>query len=348
VSYPPAVWMALAAAALFGGSTPLIKLLVGDASPLALAGLLYLGSGLGLAGTRLLRDRTWRASGLVPTDWRWLAGAIGFGGIVGPVLLVWGLTRTAAGTASLLLNLEAVLTSLLAWVVFREHVDRRIMFGMGLIVAGGVALSWPTAASADDAGLGLLAILGACLCWAIDNNLTRKVSAGDVMFTASAKGLVAGATNFGLSLALGEQLPGWSHAGAAMLVGWLGYGVSLAFFVHALRGLGAARTGAYFSTAPFVGAAVSIVLLGEAAPPAFWIAAVLMGGGVWLHLTERHDHPHVHEALGHAHAHVHDSHHRHAHDFSWDGREPHDHTHRHTPLHHGHPHFPDIHHRHPH
>lgn len=348
MTLPAAVWLALGAAALFGGSTPLIKLLVGDASPVALAGLLYLGSGVGLAATRLLRDRGWRPSGLSRTDWTWFVGAIGFGGILGPVLLVSGLARTGAGAASLLLNLEAVLTAALAWVVFREHADRRIILGMGLIVAGSIALSWPAAgASADDA-IGPLAILGACLCWAIDNNLTRRVSASDALFIAGAKGLAAGSVNLGLALALGQALPAQPIAGAAMLVGWLGYGVSLALFVRALRDLGTSRTGAYFSTAPFVGAALSIALLGEPTPPSFWLAAILMGVGVWLHLTESHEHAHQHEALSHGHAHVHDAHHPHDHDFPWDGREPHDHPHTHDPVRHGHPHFPDIHHRHRH
>ncbi len=348
---PAAVWLALAAAVLFGGSTPFIKLLIGDASALALAGLLYLGSGVGLAVTRLLRDREWRPSGLSPTDWPWFIGAIGFGGIVGPILLVWGLTRTGAGTASLLLNFEAVLTAILAWIVFREHADRRIVLGMGLIVAGGIVLSGAaTDGSAGSVGsaLGPLAILGACLCWAIDNNLTRKVSAADALFIAGIKGLAAGVVNLGLALALSEPLPAWPNAGAAMLVGWLGYGVSLTFFVRALRDLGAARTGAYFSTAPFVGAALSIALLGEPTPPPFWLAVILMGVGVWLHLTEHHEHAHEHAALSHTHAHVHDEHHQHEHDFPWDGREPHDHPHAHTPMRHFHPHYPDIHHRHRH
>ena len=345
---PTAVWLALAAAALFGGSTPVVKLMVGESSALALAGLLYLGSGLGLAATRLLRDRGWRPSGVPATDWPWLAGAIGFGGVLGPLLLVVGLARTGAGTASLLLNLEAVLTALLAWVVFGEHAGRRIVGGMALIVAGGVALSWPSADAHAADWSGPLAILGACLCWAIDNNLTRKVSASDALFIAGTKGLAAGAVNLGLALALGAALPAWPLAGAAMAVGLLGYGVSLVFFVRALRELGTSRTGAYFSVAPFVGAALGIVLLGEPTPPPFWLAAILMGLGVWLHLTEHHGHAHRHEPLSHAHAHVHDEHHRHAHDFPWDGREPHDHPHAHAPMRHHHPHFPDIHHRHRH
>lgn len=345
---PLAVWLALLAAALFGGSTPFVKLLIGESSPLVLAGLLYLGSGLGLAVTRLIRDRGWQTSGLSGSDWLWFAGAIGFGGVLGPFLLVLGLTTTGAGTASLLLNLEAVLTAGLAWVVFKEHADRRIVAGMALIVAGGVALSWPSGESSVGNLSGPLAIMGACLCWAIDNNLTRKVSASDALFIAGAKGLVAGAVNLGLALVLSHSLPAWPLAGATMIVGLLGYGLSLVFFVRALRELGTSRTGAYFSTAPFVGAALSIMLLGESTPPPFWVAAVLMGLGVWLHLSERHGHEHTHESLMHSHEHTHDAHHQHVHDFLWDGKEPHSHPHSHAPIQHIHGHFPDIHHRHRH
>jgi drug/metabolite transporter (DMT)-like permease len=345
---PAAVWLALLAAALFGASTPFVKLLIGDGSALTLAGLLYLGSGLGLVTTRLLRDRGWRPSGMSGADWPWFAGAIGFGGILGPVLLVLGLAKTGAGAASLLLNLETVLTAMLAWIVFKEHAGRRIVIGMGFIVAGGIALSWPAGDAGTNDWGGPLAIVGACLCWAIDNNLTRKVSASDALFIAGTKGLVAGAVNLGLALLLGHPLPVWPLAGAAMVVGLLGYGLSLVFFVRALRELGTSRTGAYFSTAPFVGAALSIVLLGELTPPPFWIAVILMGVGVWLHLTERHEHEHVHDVLTHAHEHLHDEYHRHAHDFPWDGREPHSHPHSHIPVRHSHNHFPDIHHRHRH
>lgn len=347
-SPPKTVWPALAAAALFGASTPLVKLLVGELPPLLLAGLLYLGSGLGLAAIRLLRDRGWKPGGLAPGEGRWLAGAIVFGGMLGPALLVFGLARTGAGPASLLLNLEAVFTAVLAWVVFRENADRRIVLGMLCIVAGGAVLAWPAGGSAAPDGIGLAAIAAACLCWGIDNNLTRRVSGADALFIAGAKGLAAGTVNTGLGLLAGATLPAWPLAGAAMLIGLAGYGMSLVLFVLALRNLGAARTGAYFSTAPFIGAAVAIVLLGETAPAPFWIAAGLMALGVWLHLTERHEHTHTHEALEHSHPHVHDAHHPHAHDFDWDGREPHSHSHRHETITHTHPHFPDIHHRHEH
>ncbi|MBL8447123.1 MAG: DMT family transporter [Zoogloeaceae bacterium] len=345
---PSGAGQALIAALLFGASTPLVKLLTGELSPVGLAGLLYLGSGLGLACARCLRDGGWQPSGMRATEWPWLGGAVVAGGILGPVLLVLGLTRTGAGTASLLLNLEAVLTAGLAWMAFKEPTDRRIVLGMALIVAGGLALSWPSSQAGISAGLGPLAVAGACLCWAIDNNLTRKVAASDALFVASVKGLVAGVANLSLALSLGEALPEWRLAGTVMVLGLFGYGVSLVLFVRALRALGTARTGAYFSTAPFLGAALSITLLGEPTPAPFWAATVLMAIGVGLHLSERHDHEHQHEALAHAHSHVHDEHHQHEHDFAWDGREPHRHAHQHMPLRHTHPHFPDIHHRHPH
>jgi drug/metabolite transporter (DMT)-like permease len=343
-----AIWPALAAAALFGGSTPLVKLLVGELPTLLLAGLLYLGSGLGLAAIRLLRDRGWKASGLETGEWRWLAGAIVFGGLLGPVLLVFGLTRTDAGAASLMLNLEAVLTAVLAWVIFKENADRRIVLGMLLIVAGGAVLAWPAAGGESPDWIGPLAIAAACLCWAIDNNLTRRVSGSDALFIAGAKGWTAGVVNTSLALLLGASLPAWSVVGASMAVGLVGYGLSLVLFVRALRDLGTARTGAYFSTAPFIGAAIAIVLLGESTPAPFWLAASLMGLGVWLHLTERHAHVHTHEPLEHTHPHTHDAHHRHEHGPDWDGTDSHSHLHRHVSVTHKHPHFPDMHHRHRH
>jgi drug/metabolite transporter (DMT)-like permease len=191
-------------------------------------------------------------------------------------------------------------------------------------------------------------VAGACLCWAIDNNLTRKVSANEPIVIAGTKGLIAGITNVGLALAFGAPRPPAPLIAAAATVGFLGYGVSLVLFVLALRGLGAARTGAYFSTAPFVGAAIAIAAFHEPASTAFWVAAMLMAVGVWLHLIERHEHEHSHELLIHTHSHQHDSHHRHTHAFAWDGREPHTHEHRHDSITHSHPHYPDIHHRHGH
>jgi drug/metabolite transporter (DMT)-like permease len=350
VSVHRAALPALGAAILFGASTPFAKQLIGDglsASPFLLAGLLYLGSGLGLAVMRLLRDKGWAAPGLPRHEWPWLLGAIGFGGVLGPLLLMVGLAHTSAATASLLLNLESVLTALLAWLVFREGTDRRIVLGMVLIVVGGAVLAWPSDEMAVD-WLGPLALSGACLAWAIDNNLTRKVSATDALFIAGSKGLVAGCVNTSLGLALGAAWPTSGLLGSALLIGFLGYGLSLVLFVLALRGLGTARTGAYFSTAPFVGAALAIALFGEPVSLVFWLAAGLMAAGVWLHLSEHHAHDHQHTTLAHAHPHRHDAHHQHSHEADWDGTEPHTHTHQHVPLHHRHAHFPDIHHRHSH
>jgi drug/metabolite transporter (DMT)-like permease len=343
------VFYALGAAALFGASTPLAKHLLGSISPLLLAGLLYLGSGMGLAVARLVRDRGWQPLGLPAGQWPWLLGAMVSGGVLGPTLLMIGLATTLASTASLLLNLEAVLTAVIAWTVFKENTDRRIVLGMALIVAGSLLLSWPGhLATGHGTWIGPVLIAGACLCWAIDNNLTRKVSASDALFVAGFKGLVAGTVNMALAFALGAHWPTPDLMLQAGLIGLLGYGVSLVLFVLALRGLGAARTGAYFSTAPFVGAALAIVLFHDSTSVWFWGAALVMGVGVWLHLTEAHSHSHTHEAMEHDHPHVHDAHHRHEHDFPWDGKEPHTHPHRHELLTHAHPHYPDVDHQHRH
>ena len=345
------VLYALLAALLFGASTPLAKSLLPQMTPLLLAGLLYLGSGVGLAVYSFLRSRRSNPSrneaALTRKDAPWLAGAILAGGVIAPVLLMWGLAATPASSASLLLNLEGVLTALLAWFVFKENFDRRIALGMALIAAGGVSLSWM---GRLEVGVpwGSLAIIGACLAWAIDNNLTRKVSASDPVQIAMAKGLVAGSVNTGLALALGAKLPAASSLMATGVVGFFGYGVSLTLFVLALRHIGTARTGAYFSVAPFVGAAISILFLGDTLTIGFIAAAVLMALGVWLHLTERHGHEHHHEPMEHDHLHQHDDHHQHVHSASDLPGEPHSHAHRHEPMIHSHPHYPDIHHRHRH
>ncbi|MFJ7882931.1 EamA family transporter [Pseudomonas sp. NPDC096917] len=341
---------ALAAAALFGASTPLAKVLGTEIPPVLLAGLLYLGSGVGLLLARCIRDRGWKRSGLTVGEWPWLVGAIVFGGIFGPVALMFGLTRTSGATASLMLNLEPVLTALLAWVVFKENADRRIVLGMLAIIAGGIVLSWPSgqASGVSQSLFGPLAVAFACFCWAVDNNLTRKVSASDALYIAGAKGLFAGLVNCTLALMLGAQWVPVQVLTPTLLIGFLGYGVSLVLFVLALRGLGAARTGAYFSTAPFLGAAISILVLGESVSWLFWLAAACMITGVWLHLTESHDHTHQHQPLEHTHRHMHDEHHQHEHVGDEPAGVAHSHTHQHVPIRHNHPHFPDIHHRHTH
>lgn len=341
------VLYALLAAVLFGASTPFAKVLLSDTPPVLLAGLLYGGSGIGLGVWLALRPRrrrpvaAWRRSEALC-----LAGAVVAGGILGPVMLLAGLERMPAASASLLLNMEGVLTALLAWLVFRESLDRRIFAGMLAIVTGGVVLAWPQRVALG--GGGAVWVAGACACWAMDNNLTRKVSAGDPVVIAALKGLIAAAVDLGIAAGFGAHWPAGPRILAAALVGLAGYGVSLALFVLALRHLGAARTGAYFATAPFIGAAASLVLFRQMPGVIFWIAALLMGAGVWLHLTERHAHLHTHGHMRHAHGHAHDEHHQHSHDFEWDGREPHYHEHAHQPLAHSHPHYPDIHHRHEH
>jgi drug/metabolite transporter (DMT)-like permease len=345
----------LLAAALFGASTPLAKRLVEDISPFLLAGILYLGSGLGLTLLRVIRDRGWRAPEIATIEWPWLLSAIGFGGVIAPVALMFGLSQTGAATASLLLNLETVLTAVIAWVVFREPADRRIVLGMLAIVLASVLLSLPSAApgptSAANPGntvLGPAAVALACLCWAIDNNLTRKVSASDAVFIAACKGLIAGLVNSLIAWQFAVSLPAAELIVAAAALGFVGYGVSLVLFVLALRGLGAARTGAYFSTAPFVGAAMALLVLGEPTPRGFWVAAALMSFGVWLHLSERHEHEHRHEALEHSHQHDHDEHHQHEHDPPYQSNKPHAHRHSHPESVHRHVHAPDIHHQHNH
>jgi drug/metabolite transporter (DMT)-like permease len=343
-----AIAAALLAALLFGASTPFAKLLVGTVSPILLAGLLYLGSGLGLWMIRLLRARRHAVAHLPPHAWPWLLGAIAAGGVIAPVLLMYGLTQASASSASLLLNLETALTALIAWVVFRENTDARIVVGVILIVAGGAVLAWPQAQVVHGTLRGVTLIAGACAFWAVDNNLTRKVSSADADFIAGTKGLVAGTTNVILALGLGATWPPPGLVLSAMTIGLLGYGFSLVLFVLALRGLGSARTGAYFSTAPFLGAAIAVIALHDPTPTGFWLSACLMAAGVVLHLTERHVHQHTHDPVDHAHSHVHDIHHRHVHEFAWDGAEPHVHEHHHEELVHDHPHYPDSHHWHRH
>lgn len=344
------VWAALASAFLFGAGTPLAKGLLVQVSPWLLAGLLYAGSGLGLLIYRLIKKLPTPC--LNRSESLWLIAAVVCGGGVAPVLLLFGLTRMAASHTSLLLNAEAVLTTLLAWALFKEHLGSRIAIGMALIVAGALLLSWPQ--GGVDGGLQAdelwpaFAVLLACAFWALDNNFTRKVALNDASWIACIKGMSAGVTNLVLAFVMGAAVPSATSVSAAMVVGFLAYGVSLALFVVALRHLGASRTGAYFSTAPFVGALISVLLFAEPVSWQLGAASALMGLGVWLHLTEHHAHKHQHRAHSHSHAHVHDEHHLHDHAPGVDASEPHVHAHDHQPLTHDHAHYPDAHHRHGH
>ncbi len=337
---------AIASAVLFGAGTPLAKVLLGDVSPWLLAGLLYTGSGVGLVAWRLVR-RAPRVR-LQRHEITPLIGAIFFGGLLAPVLLMAGLSAMLASGASLLLNAEAVFTAVLAWVVFRENVDRRIALGMAAIVLGAVILSIPAGAAVGPLWP-MLAILAACLCWGLDNNLTRMVALNDATWLAAVKGAVAGPVNLLLAFLLGATLPSVGATLAALIVGLFAYGVSLSLFIIGMRHIGTARAGAYFSVAPFFGAVIAVVM-GE---PVTWpliVAAALMAIGVWLHLTERHEHEHKHEPLTHDHWHAHDEHHQHEHP---DGmvvpaRGWHRHDHSHERVTHTHEHYPDAHHRHGH
>ena len=342
----PGIGAALVAALLFGAGTPLAKLWLADTDPWLLAGLLYAGSGLGLTLWRLLRPPLERAR-LGRGDGPWLAAAVLTGGVVAPVLLMWGLAHLQAASAALLLNAETVFTVVIARLAFGENVGRRVFAGMLAIVAGAVLLSWPREAATVSL-LAPLAVLAACAAWGLDNNLTRKVSLADATLVASVKGAVAGVTNLVLALALGAAWPSAGRVGGALVVGFLAYGVSLAFFVVALRHLGAARTGGYFGVAPFFGAAVATWLLAEPVTAPLLAAAALMAVGVWLHVGERHEHAHRHEPLDHEHEHEHDDHHRHSHADGPVAAGPHTHRHHHEPMQHAHSHTPDAHHRHRH
>lgn len=348
LAWPGAAY-AIGSAMLFGASTPFAKLLLGQGvSPWLLAGILYLGSGAGLAvvyGVRRFSARPREAS-LRRSDLPTLALVILFGGVAGPVLLMLGLTTTPASTAALLLNVEGLATLAIAWIAFRENVDRRLLVGAAAILTGVVLLSWrggPT-----RFGPGGLAVVGACIAWGIDNNLSRKLSTSDPVQLAMVKGLAAGIVNITLALSVGARWPAPLSLGGAAVLGFLSYGASLVFFTLGLRHLGAARTGAYFSTAPFLGAAVAIPLLGEKVTLVWALAGLLMAVGVYFHLTEDHSHAHDHEPLDHDHPHVHDAHHRHVHGPEDPPGEPHVHAHHHAPMRHAHAHYPDIHHRHRH
>jgi len=351
VSMNIGIIFALLAAGLFGASTPFAKLLIDQISPVALAGVLYAGSGIGLFSwlfvRKVLFKRVRSETRVTRTDAPWLAGAVLAGGVIAPISLMFGISLIPASNASLLLNLEGVFTALLAWFVFKENFDFRIMLGMGFIIIAGGLLSWQETQIIGIPWGGLF-VVAACFFWGIDNNLTRKVSVSDPVQIAAIKGIVAGVVNLTIAAFMGATFPAVTKIILAGIVGLLGYGCSLVFFVIALRNLGTARTGAYFSVAPFFGATLSLLLLHEQPTLSFWIAGILMGIGIYLHLTERHEHNHTHEETAHAHEHIHDEHHQHDHDFEWDGTEPHSHYHRHKPLTHWHAHYPDIHHQHMH
>ena len=336
----------LLAAALFGLSAPIAKRLLGEVSPQLLAGLLYFGAGLGLSLWHGVRGAP-REAALQRRDLPALAGVVVAGGIAGPLLLLMGLSRVSGVVGSLLLNLEGPFTMLIALLLFGEHLGRYGAAAAALILAGAALLKLdPAPGSADVPGM--LAVALACLAWALDNNLTQRLSLRDPFAIVRIKTLAAGSFNLGLGLLLGGRLPGWRVCAAAMLLGLVSYGGSVVLDAYALRLVGAAREAAYFATAPFVGALLSTLLLGESLRAVDFGAMFAMALGVVALLVERHSHWHEHEPLEHEHSHVHDEHHRHSHPAGIAPGEPHSHPHRHTALAHEHPHLSDAHHRHRH
>jgi drug/metabolite transporter (DMT)-like permease len=345
----------LLSAVLFGVSTPLAKALLGDVRPVALAGLLYLGVFLGLtlyswfvkatAGRR--DDAVGRQEArLEKKDLPWLAGSIIAGGIIGPVCLMAGLSRVSGFSASLLLNFEGLATAFIAVLLFRENAGRRIWLALAVMTAAGVFLSWNPGSGKFSPG-GTTLIILAMVGWGLDNNLTRQISDKDPVQIARIKGLVAGSVSTALAFILGQGFRPVPAAAAGLLIGAVCYGLSLVLFIRALKGLGAFRTGAFFSLGPFVGSLVSLVLLKDALRWPMTAAGLLMLIAVALIIGEKHIHAHRHEPTVHSHSHSHqDPHHRHAH--KEEVGEPHAHEHVHEGIEHAHSHWPDTHHRHGH
>ena len=341
---------ALGAAVLFGLSAPLAKLLLADARPLCLGGLLYLGAGLGLLLLSIVFPRLRSRSSEAPlrrADIGLLVPIIAAGGVLGPLLMLTGLSRVSGLVGSLALNLEAPFTILLAVLVFREHLSLRAAGAAAVVLLGVALLSSGHGGSAGDV-LGIVAIAGACLSWAVDNNLTQRLSLRDPLAVARTKSLGAGAASLALAMTLGERLPAAAHVAPALLLGFASYGLSLVLAVEAMRLLGAAREAALFAVAPFAGALAAVPILGDRLGAREGIAMLVLGLGVAALLREEHGHPHTHAVLDHEHGHVHDEHHEHAHSPGDPVGEPHAHVHRHDPITHDHVHSSDAHHRHRH
>lgn len=329
------------AAVLFGATVPIASRLVERTSPQMLAGLLYVGAALAVApivGRSAPSMNGLRRSG------RQLAIAVLAGGFAGPLLLTSGLARTPAATVSLLLNLEVVATAAIAALVFREHLGRRVIGGITLITAAGALLTW---SGAPELRAGALLVIGACLCWGLDNSVTAQLDLVAPEHITLAKGVIAGTTNVGIALMLGASLPGLWVISAALVTGAVGYGASITLWVAGARDLGAARGQMVFSLAPFIGAMLAWAVFGDHAS-AVQLGALGIGlAGALLVVGSDHEHPHSHGVIEHTHEHSHDSHHHHAH-LDGDLHEPHTHPHEHEPLVHAHPHAPDLHHRHVH
>jgi len=341
----------LLAAVLFGISAPLSKLILDGVDPIILAGLLYLGAGASL-GLLLLLSRAFgradREARLERRDFPWLLGAILSGGVAGPILLLLGLQRTPASTTSLLLNFEVVATGLIAFALFRESVGRRAWWAIAAIAIGGALLSFDSSGG-WGVSPGALLVLGACLAWGFDNNFTGRISLKDPKRIVAIKGLAAGSFSLLLGLALGRSLPTIEGAVWALALGSVSYGASIALFVQSLRRVGAARTGALFGIAPFVGVALSLIIFRQLPQLTFFLSLPLMVLAAVLLAREKHEHKHIHTEVTHTHSHKHDdAHHEHVHAAKNAEGVSHAHEHSHQDLSHSHPHAPDPHHRHEH
>lgn len=350
--YP--IIMALLSALLFGASAPLIKMILGEIDPVPLAAFLYLGSGFGLIIFKLIiskiKKEVVNEASLKKTDLPWLVGAIIFGGVLAPIVLMISLKNTPASTASLLLNFECVATTIIALVFFKENIGKQILGAVGLITLASIILSWN---SSNQWGFSIasLGIIFACFCWGIDNNFTRNISAKDPFSIVIIKGIAAGLFSLFLSIIMGSSIPNFRIVVIVMLIGFLCYGVSIVLFVFAMRAMGSARTSALFGAAPFIGAILSFVLLGDIPNTMVIIAFPIMITGTILLLKENHNHVHRHEPVVHEHRHNHcDNHHNHEHKeiVGFDPKLEHTHIHAHELQEHSHPHSPDIAHRHSH
>ncbi|MFH1446102.1 MAG: DMT family transporter [Chloroflexota bacterium] len=341
---------AMLAALLFGASAPLAKLLLGEIEPISLGALLYLGSGFGLLILRIFQYTGKQSEGteapLKTADVFWLAGSIIAGGIAAPIILLFGLRDTPGATASLLLNFEAVATTVIAAIAFKEAVSRRAWWAILVITSASILLSI-NMDSEWGLSLGALGIIVACVLWGLDNNFTRNISTKNPMTIVMIKGLVAGSFSLILTLVLGNPIPNLITVIKAMVLGSLGYGLSITLFIRAMRGLGAARTSALFGTAPLAGVLLSFLLLQESLGAMSLVALSLMIVGAFLLVNEEHNHNHVHEAIIHEHGHLHDDDH-HTHQHTNDIIRSHSHLHEHFQYEHEHHHLPDLHHRHTH
>ena len=339
---------AILSAVLFGLSPVACKLFVGQMPSSLLAGLLYLGSGLGLTGVVLYHETPVvnTLNSLSRRQWAYLAGAIISGGVAAPLFLAYGIRMGSASEVSLLLNFETVATTLLAWLVFHEQVGSRVWIGKFFIIGASILVLF-TGGSELQLSLPGLSVLAACLLWGIDNNLTREVESLPATLLACMKGWSAGIFNVLLSLIFFKSEVTAFQVSATLVIGALSYGVSSVLFIHALREIGSARTSTWFASGPFIGTVLSVLILGERPPGEYWVAALFMLSGMIFLYGELHRHSHRHESVTHAHPHEHDEHHQHLHE-GLKSAGKHDHLHTHAPLTHSHVHWPDIHHRHTH